>query len=116
VGDAARPPDVHLDSLFVERTEESEPLEMIEVQMGEQDVDPPKRTRQRPREAAHPRPGVEDEDGALGADDLDARGVSPVTSRLRPWRCQRAARAPERDPRGYFTSQKRAIPPTNRFP
>ena len=74
--------------------EEHQPLDVVEVQVGEQDVDPAAGVEVEP-EAADPGAGVEDQLLAAGQGHLHARGVAAVAVHVRPGGRDRAARAPD---------------------
>jgi hypothetical protein len=78
-GRRLRSPDVEFGTGIPERREEPEALEMIEMQVAEQDVDP---LRSRPVERRPQRtdagPGIEDDEAVVLRPHLDARRVAPV--------------------------------------
>ena len=91
-----RPPEMDLGAGDEERTEEPEPLQMIEMQMGEEDVQLARGLgahgdAQRAQSGA----GVEDERVPALEPDLQARGVAAVADRLGAWRGQRTTASPD---------------------
>ena len=70
---------------------------MVEVEVGEEDVEPGRLGREGEAEAADPGAGVEREQGAVGERDADAGGVAAVADRLGAGGGDRAAGAPELD-------------------
>src|ERR1700710_423745 len=77
--------------------EEGEAEDVIEVEVGEEDVQPSRLVAEREAEAADAAAGVERQQRAVGEGDADAGGVAAVADRLRPRGGNRAARAPELD-------------------
>ena len=71
---------------------------MVEVQVGQQDVQLRRVGLKREPEAADPRSRVEREQRAVGERDLHARGVAPVAQGLGPGGGDRAPGAPELHP------------------
>jgi hypothetical protein len=99
IGDRrARPPDVDLDPLPEQWHEKSQALQVIEMEVGQEDVhlgdafffqlDP---------ERPDPGAGVEDEDRPVGQPDLDARRVPPVVQRVTARCGQGSPAAPDPD-------------------
>src|SRR6185369_10422592 len=78
-----------------ERSEESEPLDVIEVQVREHHVDAPQGALERAPERTDASARVEDEHRPLRAAHLDTRSVAAVARRVRSRRRDGAARAPE---------------------
>ena len=78
-----------------QRREEHQPLDVIEVQVGEQQVQRPGCPAAGTGPAADAGAGVEHEHVAVGERDLHARGVAAVAGGLRARRRHRAARAPD---------------------
>src|SRR4029450_4531167 len=105
-----RPPDVHLHAGLVERRKKPEPLDVIHVQVGEQQIDAANPAREGGAESPYSRPGIEHQHVVLRA-HLDARGVAAVASSFGSRASQRTARAPERDVHHDRTSQKIATAP-----
>ncbi len=77
--------------------EEDQALDVVEVEVGEQDVQAGRLVGERQAEAADAGAGVERQHRAVGEGDADAGGVAAVADRLRPRGGDRAARAPELD-------------------
>ena len=77
--------------------EEDEALDVVEVEVGEEDVEPGRLVRQRQAEAADAGAGVERQHRAVGEGDADAGGVAAVADGFRPRGGDRSARAPELD-------------------
>jgi hypothetical protein len=78
LGGAARTPDVDLHVRIIKRSEEPEPLNVIQVQMRKQDVDAMERARKGESEPADPGSRIEDQDGPVSPDDFDTGGVPAV--------------------------------------
>src|SRR5205085_3728978 len=113
-----RTPDDDLGLRLEGGGEEDQPLDVVEVQVREQDVETCRLVAAGEAEAADPGPGVEGEQRSVGEGDLDAGGVAPVADRLRARRGHRAAGSPElqvhsQPPRVALSlvGQKKAIPP-----
>ena len=77
------------------RREEHEALDVVEVEVGEEDVHARGLLVQRQPEAADAGARVEHHDGAVGERDLHARGVAAVARGLGPGRGDRPARPPD---------------------
>ena len=114
-----RPPDVHVGSGPEQRLEEAQPLQVVQVQMREEDVDlGPRGRRERGAERAHAGAGIEHEDMPALEAHLDARGVPAVANRGLAGRGERAATAPDPgehqpEPSGVAASQNTATTPCN---
>ena len=78
--------------------EEDQALDVVEVEVGEEDVQPGRLVAEAEAEAADAGAGVERQQRAVGEGDADAGGVAAVADRLRPRGGDRAARPPELDP------------------
>ena len=93
----ARAPEVDRHSLVEQGREEPEPFEMVEMEMGEQQVDSPRPSLlQRRPEVTDPGPGVEHEDGAVVQRDLDRGRIPAVVDGLGAGRGDRAPATPDR--------------------
>ena len=79
------------------RREEHQPLDVVHVEVGQQDVHGPRRARHGQAEIADPGAGVEHDGRPVLERHLHAGRVAPVPQRLRPGRGHRAARPPELD-------------------
>src|SRR6202012_1420014 len=90
-----RSPDHDLGVGAEERGEEGEALDVVEVKVGEEEVDAGRLGREREAEAADAGAGVEDDERAVGEGDADAGGVPAVGDRLRAGGGDRSPRAPE---------------------
>src|SRR5262249_18001234 len=75
-GRTGRPPNVHLQSGVVERTEESEAENVVHVDVGQQHVDPGESLRQLPRERPNAGPRVEHDDASVRPGQAHARRVT----------------------------------------
>src|SRR5262249_13135979 len=113
---ARRRPEMYVDVGVEERSEEPEPLDVVHVQVGEQQVDAPERRRERAAEEPDPGPRVQDRDAVVLGPYLHAGGVAAVARGVRSRGGERAAHAPEPDPHGGSVSQKTATAPTERPP
>jgi len=99
-------PDMNLAAPLVEGFEEAEPLDVVHVEMGQQQVDaPPPAAPPWPPAAGSPS-GVQDQERVPLASHLDARRVAAVADCLRPCGRQATASPPERDPSRQGCSQK----------
>ena len=78
-----RPPDDDLGLGAEGRGEEDEALDVVEVQVGEEDVEAGRLVGQGEAEVADAGAGVEREQRAVGEGDADAGGVAAVADRLR---------------------------------
>ena len=95
-GRRLRSPDVELGAGIPKRREEPEALQMIQMEMAEQDVDPfRRRSVERRPERADPCSGIQDHEAPVIEAHLDARRVPPGADGVRTRRGERAARAPE---------------------
>src|SRR3954449_7254963 len=74
-----------------------EPLDVVEVEVGEEDVEAARLVGLGEAETADPGAGVECEERAVGEGDADAGGVAAVADRFRTGGRDRAARPPELD-------------------
>ena len=91
-----RPPDVQFRLGHPDRGEHAEPLHVVDVQVGEQDVDSRDRgSHQGLAQGPRPGAGVEHDHAVLVAAHLHARGVAAVTDRLRTRRGDRAPASPD---------------------
>src|SRR5436190_23534261 len=79
------------------RREEHQALDVVEVEVGEEDVDA-RRADQVQAQGPDPRARVENQLLAVSEVELDARGVAPVAVHLRSRRGYRAPGAPDLDP------------------
>jgi hypothetical protein len=77
---------VDLEAWTSERVEEAEALDVVEMKVGEQDVDPPNVGTDGGSESSDAGTGVEHDDAVGAGADLDARGVAAVAHRLGPGR------------------------------
>jgi hypothetical protein len=66
-----------------ERGKEAEALNVVHVEVGQEDVHPLDGRVNGGPQPTDAGPGVEREDGAIGAGDLDCGGVAPVPRRFR---------------------------------
>ena len=92
-----RSPEVHLEIGSEQRTEEPEPLQVVHVQMGQEDVQHREAVvgvHRRP-ERPHARPGVEHERLTAFETHFEARRVAAVANRVGARRGDRAAAAPD---------------------
>jgi hypothetical protein len=72
---------------LVERPEEAQALQMVQVEVAEQDIDSRAGLAfKRKTEWAHSGPGVQDQDRSVLAANFDARGVAAVPESVRPRR------------------------------
>ena len=116
----ARPPDVEGHLGVPERREEPEALEVVEMEVGQEEVDS---TRPAPGEVeaelADSGPGVQHQGRVVAERDLDAGRVAAVPDGLRPGRRHRAAASPDLHLRrhlvlvGSYVRQKITTAPTN---
>jgi hypothetical protein len=82
-----------------ERREEPQALEMVEVKVGEEEVDSPRPfADELETERADAGSGVEDEDRSVAEANLEAGRVSSVAQRPGTRRRERSAAAPDPDP------------------
>ena len=79
-----------------QRREEHEALNVVEVEVGQEDVDAVRLGREREAEAADAGACVEHHERAVGQRDRHARGVAPVAAGLPPRRRHRPASTPDR--------------------
>src|SRR5262249_21784362 len=88
-------PDVHLSLVLKEGREEAQALNMVDVEVGEEDVDAAISMGEQVAKVTDTTAGVED---ALGRGTFheDTRGVTAVSHRFGPRRRQRPARPEER--------------------
>ena len=82
---------------------------MVQVEVGEEDVEAGRLGREGEAEVADPGAGVEDEERAVGEGDADAGGVAAVADRLRAGGGDRAAGPPEVDLHGRPRSWRRCL-------
>ncbi len=104
----SRTPDHDLGLRPERGREEHQTLDVVEMQMGEQDVDRLLDTGQREPEVADARAGVKDQRAAVRQRHLDAGGVAAVPHRLR-------ARSGDRPPRAPHLDLHRASSPSTRW-
>ena len=93
----AGPPDHDLGLRAEGGGEEGEAEDVVEVEVGEEDVQSCRLVAEREAEAADAAAGVERQQRAVGEGDADAGGVAAIADRLRPGGGDRAARPPELD-------------------
>src|SRR5262249_23663377 len=91
----ARAPDHDLGLRLEGGREEDEALDVVEGEVGEEDVEAGGLRGEGEAEIADPGAGVEREQRAVGEGDADAGGVAAVADRVGPGGGDRAARAPE---------------------
>src|SRR5689334_13332758 len=112
-----RPPDHDLGLGTEGGGEEDEALDVVEVEVGEEDVEAGRLVGQGEAEAADAGAGVERQHRAVSEGDADAGGVAAVADRFRPRGRDRAPRSPELDlhagsaPLTFARGQKTAIAP-----
>ena len=94
-----------------ERGKEAEPLDVVHMKVGQEDVQPLDSWVDDGAEPTDAGPRIEREDGAIGADDLDRGGVAPVPRRLRAGARKRPACPPQADDHRLGGSQNMARPP-----
>jgi hypothetical protein len=94
-----------------ERRKEAEALDVVHVEVGQEDVQPLDGRVNRGSEPADAGPGIEREDGAVGAYDLDRGGIAPVARRLWAGAGERPAGSPQADDHRAGGSQNMARPP-----
>src|SRR4029079_7452601 len=109
-----RPPEPELPAGGPERREEAEPFDVVEMEVGEADVEVAVISLEQPLpELADPRARVEDQRRAVGELELDTGGVAAVADRRGPRRGERAPRTPNADDHGAAGgSQKIEMAPT----
>src|SRR5262245_63740806 len=103
---------MYFDVRIEERREEAEPLDVVHVKMGQEQVDTADRGRERATERTDAGARVQDDHGAVVTAHLDAGRVAAVARRVRSGRRERSAHAPQRDLHGRAASQKIATAPT----
>ena len=101
-----RAPDDDLGVRHEQRREEHQPLDVVEVQVGEQDVDAACSTGEPEPEIADARAGVEHEEPPVRERDLEAGGVAAVAIRRGARGGHRAACAPHFDPHGVASTAR----------
>ena len=112
-----RTPDVHLAVRVPDGSEESHPLDVIEVEMGEKDVDAGRMVAlQRHPEVADAGPGVDHQHASIRGPDLQAGRVAAVTNRLGARRGQRPAAPPDLRLHARSARPARRAPRTRRWP
>src|SRR5947209_13146107 len=79
------------------RGEEHQALDVVEMAVGEEDVQRVTDVADREPEVADARAGVEDEHAAVAQGDLDARGIAAVAHGLRTRRRDRSPGPPDLD-------------------
>src|SRR5881394_127954 len=90
-----RAPDHDLGLRAKAGGEEDEALDVVEAEVGEQNMKAGRLVGQGEAEVADAGARIECQQRAVGEGDADARGVTAVADRLWPWGGDRAARAPE---------------------
>ena len=107
-------PEPELPAGPPERCEEAEPLDMIEMEVSETDVEHAVLPFEKPlSELADPGARVEDQSRAVGELELDAGRVAAVSDGRRPRRGERSTRSPDADDHGAAgSSQKIDMTPT----
>ena len=101
----ARTPQVNLQPLHEQRPEKPKPLQVVEVEVRQQQVDSGGRVRRQLRpQGPDAGPGIENDHGAVVEADLDARGVAAVAHGEGAWAWDRAPRAPELHPQAHLVS------------
>src|SRR4051812_9424770 len=109
-----RTPDHDLGARPEGRREEHQPLDVVQVQMRQEDVDARALLRERQAHAADAGARVEGEDGPVVQRDLYARGIAAVPRGLGARRGHRPARAPDLDlhsPAASASGQKNTMAP-----
>ena len=106
-----RAPNMDLAGGPKERGKEAEALDVVHVEVGQEDVQPLDGRVDGGSEPADAGPGIEREDGAIGAHDLDRGGVAPVARRFRAGAGERPAGPPQADDHRVGGSQNIARPP-----
>ena len=96
-------------SFSEEWSEEAKPLDVVEVEMREEDVDRCARRAEGFAKPTNPASRVEDEDAAVVCAELDTGGVPTVADRLGPGAREGPACPPQRDL--HASSQKIAAAP-----
>src|SRR5829696_283827 len=89
---------------------EHQSLDVVEMEVGEQDVHPRQLLADADPEAANAGAGVDDQGGAVGELELDAGGVAPIAVHLRPGGRNRPACPPYLDLHPYLTAPLSAPP------
>ena len=112
---AGRPPDVHLHSRAIQRTEETQAEDVVHVEVREQHVHPCQSPRQLRREGPNAGPRIEHDDPSLRSRQSHARRVAAVSGRRGTRRRERAADPVQRDVHGPGRSQNIATAPSS-FP
>src|SRR5439155_2439097 len=108
------PPEPEPPAGRPERREEAEPFHVVEMEVGEADVELAVISLEQPLpELADPGARIEDQRGAVGELELDTGGVAAVADGRGSRRGERAARAPNADDHGAAeSSQKIDMAPT----
>ena len=101
-------------SFSEEWSEEAKPLDVVEVEMREEDVDRCARRAEGFAKPTNPASRVEDEDAAVVCAELYTGGVPAVAHRFGPGAREGTACPPQRDLHG--TGQNRVIAPSKRSP
>ncbi len=87
---------------FEERAEEAKALQVVEVEMAEQHVDPRSAIAAHGySERTHTRARVEYKQLAVVSTHLHARGIAAISERVGAWRGQRPAATPHADPHSF---------------
>jgi hypothetical protein len=77
--------------------EEAQPLDVIEVQMSEKEVNRFRPVRsQLESQRVNPGSGIEDEQGIVAESNFNAGCISPIADRSRTWSRERSAATPDR--------------------
>ena len=105
---------MHLRVFAKERREEPEAYDVVHVEVGEEDVDPPAVAVEFLAKAADAGACIENEERAVVRADFDAGRVAAVAHSFRAGVGERTARAPQLDLHGSF--QMRATAPSSRPP
>src|SRR5262245_53499441 len=98
---------------MIERTEETQALDVVHMEMREEDVDPISIRLDLCPESTNARTCVEDQHRAVVSAHFNGRCISSVPARLLPWGRQRSAGPEERHAHHSASSQKRATAPRN---
>ena len=91
-------------------------FDVIDVQVGQQDIYAPQWSRQSCAQSANARAGIQNQNRAVAAFHLNTRSVAAVARGVFSGRSQRTARAPKRDSHFAPGSQKITTAPRKRPP